>query len=284
MSFAVEDGELKLRRVGWACDERRGEAHDQDEVCAVGRREKLPVSPVLEGEIEGVVGLGDLSGFGKGVHGDGVSAAIGEEDLLRGEKWRGDGRDLLGAGDGKNQGEGGKEQGGADESGHGVVLDFPRCEHRTGETATGAEKTLSISVLRRQGIPVYMLMPKTAPRVNGELAPHLWMLAAMAVATAVLAVWPQWVVHTGYRCELQVLIGLRCPFCGMTRDFAAILHGGKATLNPCSWLAALVVFVVYPVVVLVGWHTGRLNFFHGATVKYGMMAALAVMLVLNNLR
>ena len=44
------------------------------------------------------------------------------------------------------------------------------------------------------------------------------------------------------------------------------------------------VYGVYPVVVLVGWHTGRLKFFHGAAVKYGMMAALAVMLVLNNLR
>jgi hypothetical protein len=129
-----------------------------------------------------------------------------------------------------------------------------------------------------------MLMPQTAPRVNRELVPHLWVLAAMAVVTVVLAVWPQWVVQAGYRCELQMLVGLRCPFCGMTRDFAAMLHGQRPVLNPCSWVVAMVVYVVYPAGVLVGWRRGRLNFFHGAAVKYGVMAALAAMLVLNNLR
>jgi hypothetical protein len=129
-----------------------------------------------------------------------------------------------------------------------------------------------------------MLMPQTALGVNRELVPHLWVLAAMAVATVVLAAGPQWVVQAGYRCGLQALTGLRCPFCGMTRDFAAMLHGGKATLNPCSWVAAVVVYGVYPAAVLAGWRRRRLNFFHGAAVKYGVMAALAAMLVLNNLR
>ncbi len=95
-----------------------------------------------------------------------------------------------------------------------------------------------------------MLMPQTALGVNRELVPHLWMLAAMAVATVALAVWPQWAVHAGYRCGLQVLTGLRCPFCGMTRDFAAMLHGDRPALNPCSWVAALVVYVVYPAAAL----------------------------------
>ena len=129
-----------------------------------------------------------------------------------------------------------------------------------------------------------MLMPKTALRVDRELVPHLWMLAAMAAATVVLAVWPEWVVHAGYRCQLQILLGLRCPFCGMTRDFAAMLHGERPALNPCSWVAAMVVYGVYPAAVLVGWRRGRLNFFQGAAVKYGVMTALAAMLVLNNLR
>jgi hypothetical protein len=127
-------------------------------------------------------------------------------------------------------------------------------------------------------------MRKTALGVNRELVPHLWMLAAMAVATVVLAVWPQWVVQAGYRCELQWLTGLRCPFCGMTRDFAAMLHGERPAVNPCSWLAAIVVYGVYPAAVLVGWRRRRLNYFHGAAVKYGVTAALGAMLVLNNLR
>jgi hypothetical protein len=129
-----------------------------------------------------------------------------------------------------------------------------------------------------------MLMPKTALRVNRELVPHLWMLAAMALATMVLVVWPQWLVHSGYRCELQVLTGLRCPFCGMTRDFAAMLHGGRATLNPCSWLAALVVYGVYPVALVVAWRAGRLDVFHSEAVRRAVVVALAAMLVVNNLR
>jgi hypothetical protein len=129
-----------------------------------------------------------------------------------------------------------------------------------------------------------MLMPKTALRVDRELVPHLWMLAAMAVATTVLAVRPDWVVHAGYRCELQMLVGLRCPFCGMTRDFAAMLHGDRPALNPCSWVAALVVYGVYPVAALVAWRAGRLDVFHSEAVRRAAMAALAAMLVLNNLR
>jgi hypothetical protein len=129
-----------------------------------------------------------------------------------------------------------------------------------------------------------MLMPRMGLRVERALVPHIWMLAGIAACTALLAVGPQWMVHAGYRCELQTLVGLRCPFCGMTRDFAAMLHGARPELNPCSRLAAVVIYGVYPAAVLVGWRKRRLDFFQGAAVRVGVMAALAAMLVLNNLR
>jgi hypothetical protein len=125
---------------------------------------------------------------------------------------------------------------------------------------------------------------RSSLRDHPELIPHLWVLGGMAVLTAMLLVWPQSVLHAGYRCGMQILLGLRCPFCGMTRDFAAMLHGERPALNPCSWFAAVVVYGVYPVAVLVGWHRRQLNFFQGAAVKYGVIAVLATMLVLNNLR
>lgn len=62
---------------------------------------------------------------------------------------------------------------------------------------------------------------------NRELRPHLLALAGVATGTLVLALWPQIVLRAGYTCELQAIFGLRCPFCGMTRDFAAILHGRR---------------------------------------------------------
>ena len=129
-----------------------------------------------------------------------------------------------------------------------------------------------------------MLMPKTAKLVDHELAPHLVVLAAALLATLVLWIWPQGVVHTGYRCGMQVLLGLNCPFCGMTRDFAAILHGQRPTLNPCSWAAAVMVYVVYPTVLLMAWRKKRLDWFYCRTSRCGLAVALAVMLVLNNLR
>ncbi len=129
-----------------------------------------------------------------------------------------------------------------------------------------------------------MLMPRTALRVNPELVPHLWTLGGILAATVVLAAWPEWVVHAGYRCGLQAIFGLRCPFCGMTRDFAAMLHGQPPTLNPCSWIAALVVYVVYPAAVLLASSRRRLDWFYCRTSRCGLAVALAAMLVLNNLR
>jgi len=128
-----------------------------------------------------------------------------------------------------------------------------------------------------------MLMP-IWPRVDRELVPHLCVMGAIAVCTVALAVWPEAVVHTGYRCGIQVLLGLRCPFCGMTRDFAAMLHGELPTQNRCSWIALLVVYGVYPIAVLVARRRRRLHWFYGRALRCGVAVALAVMMVLNNLR
>ena len=35
-------------------------------------------------------------------------------------------------------------------------------------------------------------------------------------------------------CLLNVLTGIRCPFCGMTRDFVAIAHWASPSQNPFS--------------------------------------------------
>ena len=113
---------------------------------------------------------------------------------------------------------------------------------------------------------------------------HLWIVAGLAAGTLLLAFRPEWVLHAGYRCGMQLLFGLRCPFCGMTRDFAAILHGHRPAENPCSWFALLVVYVVYPVALAAAWRTGRLDVLRSRAVHGGVAVALAVMLVLNNLR
>jgi len=116
------------------------------------------------------------------------------------------------------------------------------------------------------------------------LRPHLIVLAAIAAGTLLLAWWPQVVLQAGYRCELQMLLNIRCPFCGMTRDFAAILHGGRPTENPCSWLAACVVYLLYPAGVFAAWKWNRLDLFYSRFARGAVGVVLAVMLVTNNWR
>jgi hypothetical protein len=127
-------------------------------------------------------------------------------------------------------------------------------------------------------------MPKNIQRFDPALGTHLWLIVGLVAATLVLAFRPGWIVDAGYRCQLQVLFGLRCPFCGMTRDFAAILHGARPALNPCSWFAAAVVYVMYPAGLAVAWRRGRLDAFRSMALRNAMAVVLMVMLVLNNLR
>ncbi len=72
-----------------------------------------------------------------------------------------------------------------------------------------------------------MLMPKSTQVMEPALGTHLWLICGLAAATLLLAFRPGWIVDAGYHCQMQALLGLRCPFCGMTRDFAAMLHGAK---------------------------------------------------------
>lgn len=115
-----------------------------------------------------------------------------------------------------------------------------------------------------------------------ELRPHLLLLAAIAAATLLLALWPQVVLYAGYTCQLQALFGLRCPFCGMTRDFAAMLHGRAPALNPSSMAAAAVVWLLYPASVFAAWRTRRLSWFSSGFTRCTVVVALVVMLLLNN--
>lgn len=120
--------------------------------------------------------------------------------------------------------------------------------------------------------------------VDAVLKTHCVVLATIATGTLFLVLWPEAILRAGYHCELQVLLGLRCPFCGMTRDFAAILHGGTPTQNPCSWFAACAIYLLYPAGVFVAWKWKRLDAFYGRFARAALGVALAVMLILNNWR
>jgi hypothetical protein len=99
--------------------EWRGEADLEDEVGVGGRRDQLDVVPAFNGGVEGVVGIGAVEGeFLEGLEGEGVHAAIGDEDFVRGGDGGGDGRgrcSLLCVED-RQEREGSKKQGGPDDA------------------------------------------------------------------------------------------------------------------------------------------------------------------------
>ena len=112
---------------------------------------------------------------------------------------------------------------------------------------------------------------------------HLLVISAIVLSTLVLAFRPAWILESGMRCGMQMFLGLKCPFCGMTRDFSAILHGQPATQNPCSWFAFVVVYLIYPVLLLGAVSTGRLRIFYGKRMHQMIAVGLLAMAILNNL-
>src|ERR1700761_3055687 len=80
--------------------------------------------------------------------------------------------------------------------------------------------------------------------------PHLYILGCIVVASVLLRFLPASALAHAPSCIFHAVTGLNCPFCGMTRDFTAILHGQKPQLNPFSWMAAVVIYLVYPLLFL----------------------------------
>ena len=114
-------------------------------------------------------------------------------------------------------------------------------------------------------------------------ASHLAVLASMLGATLALELWPRQLTTLGNRCVMSLVFGIRCPFCGMTRDFALMLHGHAPVNNPSSWLALVAVYAVYPAMLLWAVRTGRTNIFSNPVISRALLAAVGMMWVANNL-
>jgi len=68
---------------------------------------------------------------------------------------------------------------------------------------------------------------------------HVWVLCGLLLGGLLLACFPNALLGLQYQCVLHRITGLRCPFCGMTRDFILMAHGSFPRQNPGSlWVAA----------------------------------------------
>jgi hypothetical protein len=121
-------------------------------------------------------------------------------------------------------------------------------------------------------------------KVNSDESRTHWAILGLLVGcTALLRFRPEWALAHGPVCVTRMLLHVNCPFCGMTRDFVAMLHGRKPELNPFSGVAAVMVYVVYPILFFWARLKERLSLFHQPAVHRAVAAALIVMFVVNNL-
>jgi hypothetical protein len=116
-----------------------------------------------------------------------------------------------------------------------------------------------------------------------QVRTHLCVLLSMIVCTVIFRYRPEWVMGVSLQCIMRSVFHLKCPFCGMTRDFVAILHGNRPELNPFSWLAVIGIYFAYPLVFVWAWQRRKLDLFYRPAVYRLVAVGLVVMFVINNL-
>jgi hypothetical protein len=112
---------------------------------------------------------------------------------------------------------------------------------------------------------------------------HLAMLATIVLVTLIAALRPEWLLQLPIRSQMLSLFGLRCPFCGMTRDFVSIWHRQIPRLNPGSWAVAAFVYGFYPLLLGWAWIAHRPDPFQHPMLRRAIFFALALLWVANNL-
>jgi hypothetical protein len=83
---------------------------------------------------------------------------------------------------------------------------------------------------------------------NSYLGPrqHLLLLGGILLTGIILACAPNAILGLHYQCLLTRATGIRCPFCGMTRDFILMSKGSLPRYNPGSLFVAVAGYVGYP--------------------------------------
>lgn len=121
---------------------------------------------------------------------------------------------------------------------------------------------------------------------DGYIGPgqHLLLLGCILMSAITLACAPDAVLGLHYQCLLSRATGIRCPFCGMTRDFILMSKGLPPSNNPASLFAALATYVGYPIWIAVAALRRRSSLLVSRDrVLKILIAVVMVLFVWNNL-
>lgn len=112
---------------------------------------------------------------------------------------------------------------------------------------------------------------------------HLTLMMLAIVTLAFASTAPEFLMSVGYRCPLQVISGLRCPFCGMTRDFILLAHGFRPNHNPGSLPIAVLLYVIYPVAVITAVCRKCIFSLSSTLMRAALITTAVILMVLNNI-
>ena len=112
---------------------------------------------------------------------------------------------------------------------------------------------------------------------------HLLLLGCLSLAGVILACAPRAILGLHYQCLLSSVTGIRCPFCGMTRDFILMAHGFLPRNNPGSLFVAVTAYAAYPL-----WFVGSALrrppslLLRRSNVRRVLVATMTALFVCNN--
>ena len=112
---------------------------------------------------------------------------------------------------------------------------------------------------------------------------HMLILGGLLLAAVILIWAPDTVLGVHYQCLLSRITGIRCPFCGMTRDFILMSSGILPRHNPASLFVAIVAYIGYPLWILIATFRGpRSLYMSREMILRFLPAVMAVLIVCNN--
>jgi hypothetical protein len=113
---------------------------------------------------------------------------------------------------------------------------------------------------------------------------HALVLSSLLLGGLALAWMPDSLLGMRYQCVLHTVTGIRCPFCGMTRDFILMAHGSLPQHNPGSLFAALALYGAYPFWLARETLRGKAGLFVSREKAIRMLImAMVLLLICNNL-
>ncbi len=115
-----------------------------------------------------------------------------------------------------------------------------------------------------------------------EALTHIFVCLLVIVGSAMAALRPGWLRTISLGCALRTVTGIRCPFCGMTTDFMAMWKGSMPHENPFSILAAVVIYLLYPTLLMYTFRTNQLYVFSDRRLQSCVLCLVLVMWAANN--